>query len=402
MKKKLSLKEYSLLLSLYISQYIGLSFFAGAFIAILRKNEMPLEHLGIIYMLGLFWVFRFLWAPFIDGIEFKGLAHYKGWIIIFQFFMALILFVISKFSILNDLQTIIILSVFFAFFSSSQTIALDGLVYKNVFKKERSRAMSIKIASGLIGMILGGGGGLILYSHFGWEMTMVILASVMFIALIQVLFYKESKTKKDQIIQKLDYKQFISFWKGSHKKQWLLLLFLYPVSISLAYSLITPILTDLGWSLDKIGYLVHMVGYSIGICASFATSWFIQKYGEKKVLVGASIGQVLGLFMLLLLFKDNSTIITIFIIGFIFTFYTPAGVTISTLMMNKSSKEKPATQFAIQHSIFSFAGILFGSLGVSFSGIFGYSNIIIAGATIGLFTVYVAYNIKLQEDKVII
>ncbi len=75
---------------------MGLSFFIQAFIGILRKNGMSLENLGIVYMLGLFWVFRFLWAPFIDKIQFKTIGHYKGWIIIFQFFMGLIFFIISK------------------------------------------------------------------------------------------------------------------------------------------------------------------------------------------------------------------------------------------------------------------------------------------------------------------
>ncbi|WP_404319808.1 MFS transporter [Malaciobacter canalis] len=396
MKKKLVFKEYILFLNLYITQYMGLSFFIQAFIGILRKNGMSLENLGIVYMLGLFWVFRFLWAPFIDKIQFKTIGHYKGWIIIFQFFMGLIFFIISKFNISSDLQSIIILSVFFAFFSSSQTIALDGLIYKNVFKKERSKAMSIKMASGLIGMVLGGGVGLILYTHLGWQKTMMILALCMFVALIQVIFYKETKTKN---IKEINYKQFISFWKEKTKKQWLILLLLYPAAMSAAYGLLTPILVDLSWSLDRIGYIVHIIGYSIGVCASFSTSWFIEKYGKRKVLIFSSLGQVLGLLMLLILFKNNSTIVTVLIVGFIFSFYTPATVIMSTLMMDKSSKQTPAAQFAIQHSIFSFAGISFTSLSIFLSDTFGYSNIIIFISIIGLFTVYSAYKIKLEEEK---
>ena len=394
MKKKLTYRIYILLLSLYITQYIGLAFFAEAFIGILRKNGMPLENLGIVYMLGLFWVFRFLWAPFIDKIELGRIGHYKGWILLLQSLMGFILFIASYFSIQTNLQTIIILSILFAFFSSSQTIALDGLVYKNVFKKEHSSAMAIKMASGLIGMVLGGGLGLVLYTYFGWKVTMNLLSFSMFIAFIQIIFYKESKAKKLKSTQKLDYSQFISFWKGKKKKQWLLLLFLFPASISSAHGLISPMLIDMGWTLDKIGYFVHIVGYSIGICASLSSSWFIQKYGKRKVLIVSSFGQVLGLLMLLVLFQTNNTIVIILLIGFIFPFYTPAAVTMSTIMMNKSSKVAPATQFAMQHSVFNFAAIFFSSISISMSGVFGYSNIIMVGSVVGLISMYITFQIK--------
>jgi len=398
MKKKLTRKEFTLLISLYTSQYIGFAFFAEAFIGILRQNNMPLENLGLIYMLGLFWVFRFLWAPFIDRIKFK-IGHYKGWIIIFQLLMVLILLTIGQYSLINDLQIIVLLSVLFAFVSASQSIALDGLVYKNVFKRERSFAMSIKTASGLLGMVLGGGVGLVLYTHLGWEITMTIVSLIMLLALIQVVFYKESKPKNEQSTVELDYKQFISFWKGKDKKVWMLLLFLYPASISSAYGLITPILVDLGWSLDRIGYAVHIVGYSIGVLASFSASWFIKRYGKKNVLIGASLGQCLGTLLLLLLFYNNDTLSTILIVGIIFSFYTPSMVIMTTLMMDKASKKTPATQFAAQHSIYMFSGIIFATLAVSFAGVLGYTNIVFIGAFVGLLATYTSYKIELEEKK---
>ncbi|MBN2722104.1 MAG: MFS transporter [Campylobacterales bacterium] len=398
MKKKLTLKEFTLLISLYTSQYIGFAFFAEAFIGILRQNNMPLENLGLIYMLGLFWVFRFLWAPFIDRIKFK-IGHYKGWIIIFQLLMVIVLLTIGQFSLIDDLQTIVLLSVLFAFVCASQSIALDGLVYKNVFKRERSFAMSIKTASGLLGMVLGGGVGLVLYTHLGWETTLIIVSLIMLLALIQVIFYKESKPKTEQSAVELDYKQFISFWKGKNKKVWMLLLFLYPASISAAYGLITPILVDLGWSLDRIGYAVHIVGYSIGVLASFSTSWFIKKYGKKNVLIGASLGQSLGTLLLLLLFYNNDILSTIVIVGIIFSFYTPSMVIMTTLMMDKASKKTPAAQFAAQHSIYMFSGIIFATLAVSFAGVLGYTNIVFIGAFVGLLAAYTSYKIELEEEK---
>jgi len=56
MRTHLSFTHSALLISLYITQFLGFAFFSEAFIAILRQNGVSLENLGFIYMLGLFWV----------------------------------------------------------------------------------------------------------------------------------------------------------------------------------------------------------------------------------------------------------------------------------------------------------------------------------------------------------
>ncbi|QKF82736.1 MFS transporter [Halarcobacter ebronensis] len=383
-KKKLSINQIILLFSLYTTQYLGLAFFSVALIGILRQEDMPLEQLGLIYMLGLFWVFRFLWAPFIDKIKFKNIGHYKGWIIIFQSLMVIVLIAISMFDVATQLSIIIFLSLFFAFFASSQNIALDALVYKSTFKSQRSLALSIKTSSGLIGMVLGGGVGLIIYSYTNWQYTILLISFVTSLSLIQLFFYKEPQIKEKIMGEnKIDFRQYIEFWRGKKRKMWLVLLLIYPASIASAYGMTTPILVDLGWSLDKIGYIVNIIGYGFGIIASFCATWFIKYFGKKNSLVIAAIGQSIGALLLLVLFYDSSDYVVMFVVGFIFVFYTPSAVIMSTLMMNQASKKSPAAQFAIQHSFFMFAGIFFTSISLTLSGIFGYSNVIIICSLIG-------------------
>ncbi len=400
MSKNLTKQHIALLFSLYITQFLGLAFFTEAFIGILRQNGVSLENLGLVYMLGLFWVFRFLWAPFIDSISFKKLGHYRGWIIIFQSFMVIVLILTSLFNLLDNLSIVITLSVLFAFFSASQDIALDALVFKTVSLKHRPIANALKSSGGMIGMILGGGIGLVLYTHLGWSYTMIILSAITAIALIQILFYKEPTKERNNDETKIDFKQYINFWKNKRRKKWLLFLIIYPVTISSAFGLITPMLVDLKWELDKIGFIVHIVGYGIGVMASFATSWLINKYGKKNILIIAAIGQIFGVLLLLFLaYGYDNTFIVIFVVGFVFSFYSPSSVVMTTLMMDESSKKTPASQFAIQHSLYMFSGIFFAGLSVSLAGILGYSNIILIGTTIGLLAVYASFKIELKEEQ---
>ncbi|RBQ29118.1 MFS transporter [Aliarcobacter vitoriensis] len=395
MKKKLTWSNLTLLFSLYTTQFLALGFFMEAFIGILRQNGVPLENLGFIYMLGLFWVFRFLWAPFIDRIYFKKMGHYRAWIIIFQSLMVIALFSISILHINDHLKIIIILAILVAFFASSQSVALDAFAFKITFKKERSIINAIKVSGGLIGMVLGGGIGLILYSKIGWHFTMYIMTIITAISLIQILFFTEPTMKHPNLIEKIDYKQFLTFWKTKQKKLWFILLFLYPATISSAFGLTTPLLVDLGWDLAKIGFAVHIIGYGIGFLASFGASYVINKFGKKNILIFAAIGQIVGILMMLLLFKyHHNEIFVMFIIGVIFMFYTPSQVLMTTIMMDLSSSKTPASQFAVQHSIYMFSGILFSSLSVSMSGILGYEKIIFICAFIGVLAMLLSTKIE--------
>jgi len=395
MRTHLSFTHSALLISLYTTQFLGFAFFSEAFIAILRQNGVSLENLGFIYMLGLFWVFRFLWAPFIDTISFKKLGHYRGWIIIFQSFMVISLALISMFNLLDYFTVVVSLSILYVFFSASQDIALDALVLKGVSLENRPTANAIKYASSILGTALGGGVGLILYDYMGWEFTLLILTFATAIALVQILFYKEPSRQSDEYNTKVDFKQYIDFWKPAKRKEWLLFLIIYPITISSAYGLITPMLVDLNWELDKIGFLVHILGYGIGVFAAFGASWLINKYGKRNILIVGAIGQVFGILLLLFVSNgyDNSFLVT-FIVGFIFSFYSPSSVVMTTLMMDEASPKSPAAQFAIQHSIFMFVSIAFSGISVSLSGIFGYSNIIIIVAFIGLIAIYKSFKIQ--------
>jgi len=401
MSKNLTKGHIALLFSLYTTQFLGLAFFTEAFIGILRQNGVSLENLGLIYMLGLFWVIRFLWAPFIDSISLgKKLGHYRGWIIIFQSFMVITLTLTAMFDLLNNMVIVITLSVLFAFFSASQDVALDALVFKTVSLKHRPIANALKSSGGMIGMVLGGGVGLVIYTYLGWQNTMLIMALVTAISLIQILFYKEPTKEKYNEELQIDFKQYIHFWKTKKRKYWLFFLIVYPVTISSAFGLIMPMLVDLKWSLDKIGFYVHIIGYGIGVLASLGASWVINKLGKRKVLIIAAIGQLIGVLLLLFLaYGYDSTAVVMFVVGFIFNFYTPSSVVMTTLMMDESSKKTPAAQFAIQHSIYMFSGIFFAGLSVSLAGILGYANIILIGATIGLLAVYASYKIELPKEK---
>ncbi len=163
--------------------------------------------------------------------------------------------------------------------------------------------------------------------------------------------------------------------------------------------MISPILVDLGWELSKIGFYIHIVGYSIGVVSAFGSSFLIEKFGKKIVLIMAALGQTLGLllYLVLLNFPIDETFVTL-IVAFIFALSSISSATLTTLMMDKCSNENPATQFAMQHALMQFSSIAFSGIAVSLAGSMGYENVVMVFCTFGLVAVFVAMKLELKKS----
>ncbi len=394
MIKALGFYKVSLFLSLYITQFVGFAFFVEAFVGILRKNDIGLESLGLIYSLGLVWVVRFLWAPLVDGLKLSQKSHFKAWVGFFQLLMVLTLLIVSSFNIEQNIELIVFIIALFSIFSASQDVALDALVLKDISLQNRPYVMSLKSAGGMLGMVLGGGLGLVIYDFLGWSYTMYLLSIITLNSLILLYFYEEKNIKTK--MEKVKLKSYFSFWKTRLK--WLGFIIFFPASGSCAYVLITPILVDLGWELSKIGFYIHIVGYSIGAFITLLASKLMKKFNFRRVLISVSLAQffVLYLYLIPLNFSPNEFYITA-IVGLAFSLYGILGIVITTLMMDECKEISPATGFAMQHGVYMFFSIIFSSSSMALAGKVGYENVIILFSFFALIATFMATQLKIQR-----
>jgi len=119
--------NWVLLFSLYITQFVAMGFFLIALVAIMREQGYSLESLSVIYLLGLFWVFKFLWAPAIDRWKLPGRGHFRSWLLLLQFLMVVVLLVIAQQPLDGSFTKLFLYCMLLAFLSATQDIAADGL-----------------------------------------------------------------------------------------------------------------------------------------------------------------------------------------------------------------------------------------------------------------------------------
>lgn len=383
--KKMSIKFAFLILCLYVYQFSGTSFFLESFISILRKDGLGLQYLGMIYMLGLFIVFKFLWAPIVEKISFGKFGHYRGWIFITQTLMICLMIAISFCNIKENLGLIVLFAAFYCFFASLQYVAIDGFIYKILAEEKRASVNSIKMAGIYLGMIIGGGGGLILYSHIGWQDTILIFIIFAFITLVILSFQPEVQFEKKENLKPIGLRDFFRYWALKERRFWLFILLLAPVSISVFFGLTTRILVDIGWALEKIGIVVNMVGYILGSLFSFFVPFLISKFGKRNIFFTGLLGQAIGLSCLLFILNGyNNVFLVAFIVTLSYMFYSLVAIVTTTLMMDKIKSKTPAFEYALQHSIYSFAGMLTAGMSMFMAGFIGYEKTVLIGVGIGL------------------
>ncbi|ADD68368.1 major facilitator superfamily MFS_1 [Denitrovibrio acetiphilus DSM 12809] len=396
---KVKSRELFMLFSLFVVQFLGFSFLLEGLIVIFRKNGLPLEKIGFVYLLGIFMVFKFLWAPFIDRVRlFKGVGHLKGWLVSIQFLLFGVLVLIGMCDVTEHITVIIALSMVVGFLAATHDVALDALVYRLVGESNRGVGNGIKIAGGMMGYMLGGGLALVLYGLLGWSGSFIFMCTLSVLAIGQLLFFKEGE-HVSYGKEKIPYHRIIlRFWSGRGKMRWLRLMTIYPMGVSLSYFLIGPIMVDVGWSVEKIGFIVNVLGAAVGAATAYICGRMINRLGRKRMLVVLAFMQSLCILMLLLPVFGYSGFWASLAIGSMLLIYAPSSTVLSTIMMDMCSEETPATDFAMQHSLTFLVGIISGIMGTILAGFFGYSLILISASLCSLAGVYLSVRFYSAAD----
>lgn len=393
MKNALSTKnQWPLFISLYTTQSIGLGFMMVALVGILRNRGTELTDLSFIYVLGIPWILKFLWAPIVDRFGVKQLGHYRSWILILQALMVLCLLIISQLSLDNQLPLIVAVGMLFVTCSATQDIAVDALASLEFDHQQRGVVNGIQMAGGMLGNMIGGGLILILYPYMGWQGVFYLMALVTSISWLQLLFFREKArhdTKRTLSVGQT-FKHFVSFWRG--KGLWLVFLPMSTISCSFVYAILTPMLVDAGKTLSEIGLMVNLFGMGIGVAMGLLSGWLIQRLGRKKALLYFHSAQIIGFVaMLPVAYMNSNTILYLTCALYFINYALVRSISMTFMMDYAAHSDVPATDYAQQFTVSIFSAMLMGAVGLQIAHHVGYLGVIISAIGLAVFALLLAF-----------
>lgn len=282
--------KYNTLLSLYLAQSIPMTFFSTVMPVIMREENYSLTSIGLLQLVKLPWIFKFLWAPLVDGTN----GNYKKWIFSSELLYAILIFSVAFLDIQVDFTLIVVLLAFAFTASATQDIATDAFSYLILKKEERSAGSSIQSIGSFLGTVVGSGILLIIYHYYGWKYLLFALAGFVVFALIPLSYYKyDAETVYKEPKKRVSFADIGLFFKQKDIwKRVLLLMFFYSGTIGIL-TMLKPWLVDLGYSIKEVGIYSGLYGALFGAIAAFISGKMIKIIGKKT-----SLKIILGFFVL--------------------------------------------------------------------------------------------------------
>lgn len=271
-------------------------------------------------------ILKFLWSPLIDHYSFTKWGHYRFWIIFFQLWVVSITVICSVLNLESQLPLFVFLLVLLATGCASQDIATDALALHLLEPQERGMGNAVQGIGVSLGKMMGGGGMLILLNVWGWIPSLLLLATVMIVALLPVLIYREAPRKSSPLVSTINIKKpqeylsiFLQFCQRPGIALWLIILGLYGAANRLSATMFQLLLVDTGFSVSDIGILFGIFGQSMMMLGTLIAGWLIPRWGrQRSLLIASSCSLVCLLSYFLLTFGKASPLMLYGIVGLAF------------------------------------------------------------------------------------
>lgn len=239
----------------------------------LRSEGVSLVEIGLFSLIGIPYVWKFLWAPAMDRFSLPLLGRRRSWMLFTQ---VALLISIAAFGFIDPTLTIwsvAYLAAAVAFFSASQDVVLDAYRRELLPDNELALGNSIHIQAYRLSGLVPGSLAFILADHISWQSVFLIVASFMLLGILMTLFIKEvnnkveaPKSMRDAVV--LPFRDFIDRKGLKSALEILAFLLLYKLGDSMATALQTPFFIDMGFSKTEIGVVAKtssMVAMTIGL-----------------------------------------------------------------------------------------------------------------------------------------
>ncbi|MEC4891799.1 MAG: MFS transporter [Oscillatoria sp. PMC 1051.18] len=352
------LKTLGLLGSLYVSQYIPLTFIYEALPAFAREQGMSLEVIGLLPLVALPTIFKFLWAPAIDRYGFTRWGHYRFWIISFQLLAIASVVIAAQLDIEGNFPLLLVAMFALCLWCASQDIATDALAVAVLEPQERGWGNGVQMSGNYFGAVIGGGGMLILLDWWGWRSSMLVLAALMLFTLLPILNFRESRCQKPDTSQfvLLD---LVHFCRRPQMWRWLVVLALFTAGPMMANTMFRPLLVDIELSMTDIGLLLGVASYGAGIVGAIAAGFLISRLGRRRSLLVFSSLRAICVAAYLLPTLGATTLPVLYGVAMSSQFTNSMAITaLFTVMMDKSELSTAGTDFTLQTSLVYLGGIL--------------------------------------------
>lgn len=379
-----------------------MSFFSTVVPVIMRQENYSLESIGMLQLVKLPWIFKFLWAPLVDNRA-VSIGAMKKWVIMSELFYAVVILGIGLLSLQTDFRLIVVLMVAAFIASATQDIATDKYAIRILKPSERSLGNSMQSAGSFVGTLFGTGVLLIAYHYFGWQLLLSLLAIFVIFAIApMVLYRREDRTIGEEDMKRTSMADLFRFFRMPGIPMRMLMLVFYYSGLIGILAMLKPFMVDLGFSVKEIGFISGILGSTVAALSAIGSGHIVRSAGRRRSLIIYSVMILLVALYFFSISAGTPAHWEIYLgIILVWGTYGLSTVAIYTVSMDAVRKGCEGTDFTLQIVITHLSGMIVaigsGKVGdaIGYRGIFGLEATL---AAVSLLIVLFTYsNIKRDE-----
>ena len=387
---------WAVLVALYVAQGVPSYLMIMTVPAALRAAGMPLQQVGMLSILMLPLVLKFLWAPWVDRLRPLRWGHRRGWIVCTQLATVGCIGALAWAGPQAPIALTVAIGMCMALSIATQDIATDGYATQQLRSEELGRGNAIQAASEAGGVLIGGSLAMWLVEHWGWLPTMALMALLCLLPLLSLPWMLEPELDASTAARSADAAlmkpvtaeterpSIRRFFARPGVGAVLALAVVYRLSEGMLRSMESSYLLHSGLGLGQVGIIAGTGAAVAGLLGSYLAARWLQHRSRAQVLLGLSALRVLA-FVLFLLHSwhwlGGTAPLAALAVGLSVQRYMEM-VALYALFMATASRRQPGTDFSIlacaellSYMLSSIAGGFIAKQ-LGFSGLFAVGSVL--------------------------
>jgi PAT family beta-lactamase induction signal transducer AmpG len=259
----------------------------------LRTEGVGLKEIGFFSLIGLPYVWKFLWSPLLDRYSLTLFTYKPGlrrsWMLTTQLFLLFTIAALGFLDPLTHLWYVAWLCLAIAFLSATQDIVLDAYRRQILPDQELGLGNAIHVNAYRIASLIPGSLSLVLADFLPWDTVFIITSLFVLVGIFLTLSISEphSSYEKPATLKAAVIDPFQDFFSRQGVQQALLIMvfmLLYKLGDSMATALATPFYLDMGYSKTDIGIVAKNAALWPTIIGGIAGGILMLKIGINRAL----------------------------------------------------------------------------------------------------------------------
>jgi len=271
--QSLANRRIAVMLLLGFSSGLPLALTGGTLQAWMTVAGVDLRTIGIFTLVGLPYTLKFLWAPLMDRYVPPLLGRRRGWMLIAQVVLVVLIVAMGSFSPADAPWVLAALAMGVAFSSASQDIVFDAYRTDVLRERERGLGAAVSVTGYRIAMLVSGALALILSQFMGWRLTYLLMAGFMVVGILGTALGPEPEepARPPHSLAEAVWGPLQDFFSRSGAWAMLALIVLYKLGDAFAGSLTTAFLIrGAGFSVGEVGAINKGMGLAATIIGALA------------------------------------------------------------------------------------------------------------------------------------